>query len=142
MRRLLVRPVFLTVLALAATIPSATAQTYDILIRNARVLDGTGNDWFRADIAITGDRIERIGRLPDATAHRTIDATGLYVSPGFIDLHSHADRAMMSLDLEARRAKSLNSQGTDDGHRGPGRTQREVADHPGDRRAARNRAMR
>ena len=97
--------------ALAATAHPATAQLYDVLIRNARVLDGTGNDWFRADIAITGDRIERIGRLPDATAHRTIDATGMYVAPGFIDLHSHADRAMTSEHLEARRAKSLNSQG-------------------------------
>ena len=53
----------------------------------------------------------RIGRLPDATAHREIDATGMYVSPGFIDLHSHSDQAMTSRYAEARRAKSLNSQG-------------------------------
>ena len=111
MRRPFVTPVLLTALALTANPHPTTAQLYDVLIRNARVLDGTGNDWFRADIAIAGDRIERIGRLPDAAAHRTIDATGLYVSPGFIDLHSHADRAMTSEHLEARRAKSLNSQG-------------------------------
>ena len=112
MRRPVVTPVLVAAAtALAATAHPATAQLYDVLIRNARVLDGTGNDWFRADIAITGDRIERIGRLPDATAHRTIDATGMYVAPGFIDLHSHADRAMTSEHLEARRAKSLNSQG-------------------------------
>ena len=69
------------------------------------------NPWFAADIAIAGDRIVRIGRLGDATARRVVDATGMYVSPGFIDLHSHADRAMTSEHLEARRAKSLNSQG-------------------------------
>ena len=88
-----------------------SGQEYDILIRNGRVIDGTGNPWFAADIAIVGDRIVRIGRLGDATARRVVDAAGMYVSPGFIDLHSHADRAMTSEHLEARRAKSLNSQG-------------------------------
>ena len=95
---------------LAAPTPTA-AQDHDIIIRNGRVVDGTGDDWFRADIAIDGDRIVRIGRLSGATARREIDATGMYVSPGFIDLHSHADRAMMSSQLEPRRARSLNSQG-------------------------------
>ncbi len=87
------------------------AQQYDVLIRGGRVLDGTGNPWFRADIGIEGDRIRAIGDLGDATARRVIDARRLYVAPGFIDLHSHADRAMTSEHLEARRAKSLNSQG-------------------------------
>ena len=94
-----------------AAVQPAAAQDYDILIRNGRVIDGTGNDWFRADIAIDGDRIVRIGRLEGATARREVDATGMYITPGFIDLHSHADRAMTSEHLEARRAKSLNSQG-------------------------------
>ncbi len=98
-------------LALAAKTETALAQDYDVLIRNGRVIDGTGNDWFRADIAINGDRIVRIGRMPNATASREIDATGMYVSPGFIDLHSHSDQAMTSEFVEARRAKSLNSQG-------------------------------
>ena len=97
--------------ALALTVQAALAQDHDIIIRNGRVLDGTGNDWFHADIAINGDRIVRIGRMPDATAARVIDATGMYVSPGFIDLHSHSDQAMTSGHVEARRAKSLNSQG-------------------------------
>ncbi|MDE2662185.1 MAG: amidohydrolase family protein [Gemmatimonadota bacterium] len=88
-----------------------SGQEYDILIRNGRVIDGTGDPWFEADIAVAGDRIVRIGRLGDATARRVVDATGMYVVPGFIDLHSHADRAMTSEHLEARRAKSLNSQG-------------------------------
>ncbi|MXX56967.1 MAG: amidohydrolase family protein, partial [Gemmatimonadetes bacterium] len=103
--------ILLTGFALALAAQTAVAQDYDIIIRNGRVLDGTGNDWFNADIAINGDEIVRIGRMPDATARRVIDATGLYVSPGFIDLHSHSDGAMTSEHLEARRAKSLNSQG-------------------------------
>jgi N-acyl-D-amino-acid deacylase len=86
-------------------------QQYDVLIRGGRVIDGTGNSWFRADIGIQGDRIAAIGDLRGATAGRVVDATGLYVTPGFIDLHSHSDRAMTSEHLEARRAKSLNSQG-------------------------------
>ncbi|MDE2803786.1 MAG: amidohydrolase family protein [Gemmatimonadota bacterium] len=102
-----------TALAVATAAGAAplAAQDYDVIIRGGRVLDGTGNDWFTADIAISGDEIVRIGRLPDATAAREIDATGMYVSPGFIDLHSHSDQAMTSRYLEARRAKSLNSQG-------------------------------
>ena len=95
---------------LGVALPAA-AQEYDVIIRNGRVIDGTGNDWFRADIAISGDRVVRIGRLEGATARRVVDATGMYITPGFIDLHSHADRAMTSDHLEARRAKSLNSQG-------------------------------
>ena len=101
----------LAVLGPAAASPGLAAQEYDLLIRNGRVIDGTGNPWFAADIGIVGDRIERIGNLGDATARRVVDATGLYVTPGFIDLHSHADRALTSEHLEARRAKSLNSQG-------------------------------
>ena len=107
-------PLILATALAAATAAGAAplaAQDYDVIIRGGRVLDGTGNDWFTADIAINGDEIVRIGRLPDAAAAREIDATGMYVSPGFIDLHSHSDQAMTSRYLEARRAKSLNSQG-------------------------------
>ena len=67
------------------------AERYDLLIKNARVLDGTGNPWFPADIAVSGGRIVAVRALPNAQAARTIDATGKYVSPGFIDIHSHAD---------------------------------------------------
>jgi N-acyl-D-amino-acid deacylase len=66
-------------------------ERYDLLIRNGRVLDGTGNPWFPADIAVTSGRIVAVRALPNAQAARTIDATGKYVSPGFIDIHSHAD---------------------------------------------------
>ena len=83
-----------TLIALIATGTVLFAQpggSYDILIRGGRVLDGTGNPWFPADIGIQGGRIVAVGSLSTAQAARVIDATGKYVSPGFIDIHSHAD---------------------------------------------------
>ncbi|HET9982591.1 MAG TPA: D-aminoacylase [Longimicrobiales bacterium] len=68
----------------------ATPAAYDVLIRGGRVLDGSGNPWFYADVGVTGDRIAAVGDLSGATAKRVIDAKGLYVTPGFIDVHSHA----------------------------------------------------
>lgn len=93
--------------------PALAAQTprFDLLVLNGRVLDGTGNPWIQHDIGIRGDEIVAIGNLENAAARRTIDAAGLYVSPGFIDLHSHADRALTSEHMEAHRAASLVSQG-------------------------------
>ncbi|HET9706125.1 MAG TPA: amidohydrolase family protein [Vicinamibacterales bacterium] len=81
------------VLAAALLSASVAAQPppYDLLIRSGRVLDGTGNPWFPADIAVRGGRIVAVGSLAGAPAARIIDANGKYVSPGFIDIHSHAD---------------------------------------------------
>lgn len=70
----------------------AWSQTYDLVIANGRIVDGTGAPWFLGDIAVTGDRIVRIapaGLLKGAAAKRRIDATGHVVSPGFIDIQSH-----------------------------------------------------
>ena len=64
---------------------------FDIVIENGRVVDGAGNPWFKGDIGIKDGRIARIGSLKNAPARERIDATGLYVSPGFIDIHSHSD---------------------------------------------------
>ena len=87
-------------LALAMAAPSiASAQTYDVIIRNGRVIDGTGNPWFLADVALDGDRIAAMGDLRAARAERDIDATGLYVTPGFIDAHSHAGPGLASSGL-------------------------------------------
>ncbi len=74
----------------APTFGQVRAERYDVLIRNGRVLDGSGNPWLIADIGIRNGRIVDIGRLGNAPASRVIDANGLTVSPGFIDAHSHA----------------------------------------------------
>ncbi len=84
--------------ALAALIgPSAPQDPpFDLLIRNGRIVDGTGNPWFAADLGIRGDRIVALGKLDEQAndARRTIDATGLVIAPGFIDIHSHSDRTL------------------------------------------------
>jgi len=84
----------LLAVAVAATWSgAASAQTVDVLIVGGRVLDGAGNPWVQRDIGVTGDRIVFVGVARDArmTARDTIDATGLLVTPGFWDMHSHAE---------------------------------------------------
>jgi N-acyl-D-amino-acid deacylase len=89
-------------IALLATVAwsGQTPQQFDILIRNGRVLDGTGNPWYRADIGISGDRIRAVGLLPNATAKTVIDAADRYVTPGFIDVHSHAGAGLGTEELK------------------------------------------
>src|SRR5262245_47353788 len=80
--------------------PSADAPPgYDLLIRNGKIADGTGNPWFHGDMAIRGDRIVAVGRVPARAAKRVIDARGLVVAPGFIDMHSHSDYVLMEEGL-------------------------------------------
>ena len=73
-------------------------STFDVLIRNARVIDGTGNPWFYGDVALTGDRITAItppGQIAAEQVGETVDATGMVVCPGFIDIQSHAIMGLM-----------------------------------------------
>ncbi len=110
------RPAALSVLLVLAVLafppPGALAvQHFDVLFRGGRVLDGTGGPAVVADVGVVGSEIVAVGKLARATADRVVDATGLHVVPGFIDMHSHADRSFASDDMEARRAHNLVMQG-------------------------------
>jgi N-acyl-D-aspartate/D-glutamate deacylase len=72
------------------------AQDFDIVIRNGRIADGTGNPSFRADVGVKAGKIAVMGRLATQTAARVIDASGLVVTPGFIDMHNHSDDAILA----------------------------------------------
>ena len=77
---------------------------YDLLIRNAQLLDGSGQPAFRGDIAVEQGRIVAIGHLAAAEASRTIDAEGRIACPGFIDIHTHSD---LTIALDGRALSSL-----------------------------------
>jgi N-acyl-D-aspartate/D-glutamate deacylase len=79
----------------------AQAPEFDLLLRNGRVVDGTGNPSFTADLGIREGRIVALGRLEGRSAGRMIDAAGLVVAPGFIDVHNHSDESIVA-DGEAR----------------------------------------
>lgn len=72
------------------------AQEFDILVRNGRIVDGTGNPYSLGDIGVRQGKIAAIGRLGNRTAKRTIDAAGLIVTPGFIDIHNHSDFTILT----------------------------------------------
>lgn len=88
-----------------------SGQSFDLLIRGGELLDGTGNPAIRADVGVIDGVIVAVGDLSGATGTRTIEAAGLHVAPGFIDMHSHADRALHSGGRELRRASNLVAQG-------------------------------
>ncbi len=83
--------------------PAPQEPVYDLLIRGGRLLDGTGNPWYYADVAVRGDRIAAMGRLDGARARRVIDAAGRYVAPGFIDVHTHAGDGLVQTDRAGAR---------------------------------------
>jgi len=93
--------VVIVIFAAAALSRGVCGQTiehspYDLVIVNAHILDGSGSPWYEGSVAIRNGRIADIGRLGDVTAKRTIDARGLVVAPGFIDMHSHSDFALLA----------------------------------------------
>ena len=105
-------PIVLLLLTVAGTLAAQLPQTgepFDVLIRNGRVLDGSGNPWLRLDVGIRGGRIAALGRLDGARAGRTIDAGDRVVAPGFIDVHSHAGEGLRTDAL--RQGQPLLAQG-------------------------------
>lgn len=93
--RLLCPLVVASLLSSSALAGPPKEPVYDLLIRNGKIVDGTGNPWFQADLVIQGDKIALLGKIEGAKAKRTIDAKGLFVAPGFIDIHSHSDFTLL-----------------------------------------------
>ncbi len=82
---------YILVLLLLSSVARAQNDTCDLLIRNGRIIDGAGNSWFYADVAVKDGKIFRIGPSLKLSAARVIDASGLVVAPGFIDVHTHIE---------------------------------------------------
>ena len=74
---------------------AAATSPYDIVIRDGRIVDGTGSPWYAGDIGIRGGRVAAIGHLVDAPARRTIDARGMVVAPGFIDMLGQSELTIL-----------------------------------------------
>ena len=106
------------VLALGAFTAAQAPQTYDLLIRNARIVDGTGNPWYRGEIAVKGDTIAAMAPRIAGDAARVIDARGQAVAPGFIDPHTHASRGIFKVptaDNYVRQGVTTIMEGPDGG---------------------------
>lgn len=88
---------FCVLILLAVSTGAQDEQSFDLIIRGGRVVDGAGNPWVRTDVGVRGDRIARIGDLSGAVTRRTVDAAGLVVVPGFIDPHTHAVRGIFEV---------------------------------------------
>jgi len=87
-------------LFILSLVPVAVAQenkgdTYDVIIKNGKIIDGSGNPWVSGDVAIRGDRIVKIGKLNSTNAKRIIDAHNLVVAPGFIDMLGQSEMALL-----------------------------------------------
>ena len=85
----------LAIVLLCVARTSVAAQTFDVLIRNGHIMDGTGSPWYSADLGIRNGRIAAIGRLHDATARTVIDARNLLVTPGFIDMLGQSELTIL-----------------------------------------------
>src|SRR2546423_7567811 len=88
----------LLTLMLLTCVPAALVaqqQQYDLIIRNGHIIDGTGSPWYSGDVGIRDGRIAAVGALVDAKAAKTIDAAGMVVAPGFIDMLGQSDLSIL-----------------------------------------------
>ena len=92
------------VLLAAVALLRGQSPDFDVLIAGGRVVDGTGTPWFRGDVGLKGDRIAAIGDLTGRTAARRIDAAGMVVAPGFIDMLGQSE---MNLLVDSRAASKV-----------------------------------
>lgn len=99
----------ITLVAFAASVsffifPSSHAEAsvpaYDLVITNARIVDGAGNPWFRADVGVKDGRIARVGKIDPSEAAKVVDARGQILAPGFIDVHTHAESVYRQPEAE------------------------------------------
>jgi len=104
------KPLWLLLGLLLGPLSTVAAQeAYDLVIRGGRLLDGSGNPWVLADLGVRGTRIAAVGDLSAASARRVLEARGLYVAPGFIDVHSHAAEGLATPELSG--AQPILAQG-------------------------------
>jgi N-acyl-D-amino-acid deacylase len=125
MRRARIGASVLTVIlgAGSATTCGPQGPPYDLVIHNGRILDGTGSPAVAADVGVRDGKIASIGNLARATSAKVIDARGLIVSPGFIDLHNHSDQQLISIpqaDTYIRQGVTTLFVGQDGGSAAPG----------------------
>ena len=85
----------LSVLLLAAATLAAAQQSFDVVITNGHIIDGTGSPWYSGDVGIRGGRIAAIGNLSAASRKQTIDAKGMVVAPGFIDMLGQSELTIL-----------------------------------------------
>ena len=109
MRKLLIALAIVVIPATWCATVRSQAPQFDLIIRGGQVIDGTGNPWFYADVAVKDGHIVAVGSLGAAKATRVIDATGKIVTPGFIDMHSHADGGLATMEL--RHSPNMVAQG-------------------------------
>ena len=102
-------PILLLLFAAAGLHATQAQPTFDVLILNGRVMDGSGNPWIAADVGIRDGRIAAVGRLAGASGKQTLDAGARIVAPGFIDVHSHAAEGLTRHEL--RQGQPLLAQG-------------------------------
>src|SRR6266705_4178057 len=105
----------------ASNSANAADSRYDLVLRKARIVDGTGSPWYRADLAVQGDTIVRIAPAITEPAARVIDLDGMVVAPGFIDIHTHASRDILQVptaDNYVRQGVTTLMEGADGGGSG------------------------